>query len=298
MAEYRLPNTYKTILLATEQSEFSKTAEEVAIRIAAHLQAKLVAISRMQSHPAIKEETPDRNERAKEGTRLYLEQLLAQAKQAGIIAASMEVCNNTHPHEPILEVAEKINADLIVIGRRGHRSTEMMVGDTVAHVLAKARAAVLIVPIDTVTLQSKILLATDGSRHSLWATEHAILFARAFKLPIHILSVIKTNDDVARRKMARSAVAQATQRAKTVPDITITSALPQGYPPHILVEELQACAADLIVIGSHGHTDATGRVLIGSNADRIIGQATCPVLVATDPQATNWLSSKLFGLFK
>ena len=52
-----------------------------------------------------------------------------------------------------------------------------------------------------------------------------------------------------------------------------------GRPGTVIVDEAQAMAADLVVLGSRGH----GRIatmLLGSTAAEVVDHAPCPVLVA------------------
>jgi nucleotide-binding universal stress UspA family protein len=52
----------------------------------------------------------------------------------------------------------------------------------------------------------------------------------------------------------------------------------RGKPDEAIVKAAQAKQADLIILGSHGRTGLR-RLLMGSVAERVIGQAHCPVLV-------------------
>ena len=46
----------------------------------------------------------------------------------------------------------------------------------------------------------------------------------------------------------------------------------------MIIDKARETGADLIVMGTHGRTGAD-RVLLGSVSERVIGQATCPVLL-------------------
>jgi len=52
----------------------------------------------------------------------------------------------------------------------------------------------------------------------------------------------------------------------------------QGESYKIIVDSAKALGADVIIMGSHGRTGLT-RLLMGSNTEKVIGHATCPVLV-------------------
>ena len=59
----------------------------------------------------------------------------------------------------------------------------------------------------------------------------------------------------------------------------------EGYPATVIVDEATELGADLVVIGTHGHTGLK-HLLLGSIAERVVQRAPCPVLTvrATDPE--------------
>jgi nucleotide-binding universal stress UspA family protein len=60
--------------------------------------------------------------------------------------------------------------------------------------------------------------------------------------------------------------------------LNITTAVLVGAPATEIVGYAAAQAADLIVVGSHGHSPFR-RLILGSVADRVIRASSCPVLV-------------------
>ncbi|MBI4600377.1 MAG: universal stress protein [Planctomycetes bacterium] len=57
-----------------------------------------------------------------------------------------------------------------------------------------------------------------------------------------------------------------------------------GLPWEKITEHARANAADLIVLGQHGH-GLLDRLLVGSTTDRVLRKAPCPILVVR-PQRT------------
>jgi nucleotide-binding universal stress UspA family protein len=55
-----------------------------------------------------------------------------------------------------------------------------------------------------------------------------------------------------------------------------------GSPVPEIIEQAKTCAADYIVIGSHGHT-AFYDLLVGSTANGVLKRAKCPVLIVPPP---------------
>ena len=54
--------------------------------------------------------------------------------------------------------------------------------------------------------------------------------------------------------------------------------IPMGRPEEGIVKAADFKSASLIIVGSHGRTGLK-RLLMGSVAERVIGDAKCPVLV-------------------
>jgi nucleotide-binding universal stress UspA family protein len=51
----------------------------------------------------------------------------------------------------------------------------------------------------------------------------------------------------------------------------------EGYPASVIVDEAESRGADLIVIGTHGHSGLK-HMLLGSIAERVVQKSPCPVL--------------------
>ncbi len=190
-------------------------------------------------------------------------------------------------YERILDLADAENCDLIVMGRRGLRRFERaLVGSVTARVIGYSQRDVLVVPLDTTIGWKKVLVATDGSKHSAVAVDHAINFAKSYGGELKILSVVDMPAELYGEapqlvedlvKKAADYTAKAAQRAAAA-----------GVKAEVFVRETEAYQAivDLaseqkvqtIVLGSHGRTGLR-RLLMGSVTEKVIGHAPCPVLV-------------------
>ena len=69
-----------------------------------------------------------------------------------------------------------------------------------------------------------------------------------------------------------------------VPDdrVGVVRRLEEGNPATEILQVAHVCQADLIVMGTHGRRGLT-RLLMGSVAEEIVRQATCPVLTVSTP---------------
>ncbi len=64
--------------------------------------------------------------------------------------------------------------------------------------------------------------------------------------------------------------------------IQVETRVREGYPASVIVDE--ADDADMIVIGTHGHSGLK-HMLLGSIAERVVQKAPCPVLTVKAPVA-------------
>ena len=66
--------------------------------------------------------------------------------------------------------------------------------------------------------------------------------------------------------------------ARQLDPARVTAGVVVGHPAHEIARLAELRAADVVVLGSHGH-GAVRRFLLGSVADKVIRQAPCAVLV-------------------
>ncbi len=59
--------------------------------------------------------------------------------------------------------------------------------------------------------------------------------------------------------------------------LEVEAVVREGYPATVIIEEAATQRANLIVIGTHGHTGLK-HLLLGSIAERVVQKAPCPVL--------------------
>lgn len=269
---------FEKFLLATDGSEFSAGALRLALAMARQCNAQLTAMTIVLSNPEYDALAPQLAIEAE--TRAH--DIIEGAKQAAT-AARVEmdaiVRHGLEPAQEIVAQAEAMNADVIIMGRRGRRGLmRMMVGDATSRVCGQAHCSVLVVPKAAQMWQQGILLATDGSRYSDAAAEVAGKLAQLCGLPITVLSVIITSHSGARRDEAAQVVERVKQ-AYVQAGISAEAVLAEARrPEEAIVETAKASGADLIVVGSHGRTGLE-KVLLGSVSERVIGQAEYPVLV-------------------
>ncbi|MFN3652887.1 MAG: universal stress protein [Armatimonadota bacterium] len=140
----------------------------------------------------------------------------------------------------------------------------------------------------------KILLPTDGSRHSLEAARIAADLATRHRgtvtplvtveyqyvtggdLPEEIAAAIRARIEGRARQALDAAIAAAREAGAQVDEGQVV----EGPAPETIVEVAEDGQYDLIVMGSRGVSVDDGRDrLIGSVTERVLHNAPCPVLV-------------------
>jgi len=266
----------ETILLATDGSDYSEGAVREAIRFANKCTSRLFVISVVETNPELAIYAPDVVEKIEKKTFETLKKIKERAEGEGI---TCEVISHSgeSPHKYIVEEAERLNADIIIMGRRGRRGLmKLMMGSVTALVIGHAPCKVFVVPRAAELKCEKILVATDGSEYSEKAVREAISIAKRFGSSIVAISVEHRESDLQRVKdNVRHIRDFADKEGVEAETFAIT-----GTPYESIVTTAQVKNADLIVIGSHGRTGLR-KLLMGSVAERVIALAHCSVLVLT-----------------
>lgn len=134
----------------------------------------------------------------------------------------------------------------------------------------------------------RILYATDFLENSRLALDYAVTFAHRFHAPIEMLHVVELSSPAreAEAITARPSVTRAIAREKLEAIAagvrragvdTITS-VEDGVPCEEILRAVGTRAADLLVLGVHGVHRGLDHLIVGSNAERIVLSAQCPVL--------------------
>lgn len=267
------------ILLPTDGSEHSEGAVRVAIEAAAKCSSQLFALTMVISNPEVEALAPEFVAKGERRAREILDRLDAQATARGVTIERL-VRHGQDPAHQIVGQAEKRNADIIIMGRRGVRGlARMMVGEATVKVCGRAPCSVMVVPRNGELPKRRILLATDGSSHSEAAGELADRLALLCGLPVTIVSVMLPNQSDARRAEATAAVERHRTmlqgRGIDAEAVTVEAVRPETG----IITTAAAKGADLIIVGSHGRSGLLEKVLIGSVSERVLGDASCPVLV-------------------
>ena len=262
------------VLVATDGSEYSAGAIRTGIALAKSHGARLTGLSIALNNPEYSTLVPNLQEEAEKRAREAL--VSFEAETGG--DAETTTYEAADPAQGIIAAADELGADIIVMGRRGKRGlARVMVGEATARVVGHATCPVLVAPRPAHLWVKHILLATDGSPYSEAAALVAGHLAKQAGLPISVVSVVTSSHSEERRKAAEQAVATKVERLKGL-GLQVEGRVVEGRPDEAIVKAAEDTGADLIVVGSHGRTGLK-RILLGSVAERVIGNANCPVLV-------------------
>jgi len=211
------------------------------------------------------------------------------------------------PRRVVSAYAQDWGADLIVAGSHGHSAVgRFFLGSVAQGILKTASCSVEIVryPAGGPTPSChpmKILLATDGSEHSI-AAERSVAsrpwpVGTVFKIlsveelvpmpiPVEVSSLAAIYpasllEELASAARARAvAASEGARKMLTQAGLTVLAqnSDPSGDPRSVILDTAKTWQADLIALGSHGR-HGLDRFLMGSVAESVAVHAHCSVLV-------------------
>ncbi len=269
------------ILLATDGSESCEGAVREAIGLAGRCASQMTVMLVIESFQRFASLAPNvlgamaaaAQEQEKEGHK-YLESIRARAEAAGIDCEI--VIKEGDPFGSIIDEAKKRGSELIVMGRRGRsRLARMAMGSVTAKVIGNMPGDVLVVPKDATMECKNILAATDGSRDGDTAVEAAFKMARKCGSRLQVLSVAASE---ARQAEVEEALSKARELA-AAEGMEIETLTALGKPYVQIIKTANEQGSDLIVVGRHGR-GTLERLLMGSVTERVVGHASCAVLVS------------------
>jgi nucleotide-binding universal stress UspA family protein len=204
---------------------------------------------------------------------------------AASVPATVTLREGTPIHE-ILDMAERLPADLVVLGTHGRGALERSVIGSVAEaVLGRARCPVVTVPAQAVPasgaeMPGTVLWATDFSVRATAALPYALSIAAKGGADLIFVHAVEPDP----HSHGRERVGEGERRLR---EVAAANQLPGRRRPECIVVSGSASAeilrvarergAGLVVMGTHG-SRTLHSLLLGSTARRVIRDAPCPVL--------------------
>jgi nucleotide-binding universal stress UspA family protein len=269
------------LLLATDRSAFSEGAVREAMNFANKCSSRLYVVSVLETNPEYETIGASVYQKEEEEATRYLESVRARASQEGLYYCETALLYGEEPCQCIIDEALERNVDMIVIGRRGWRGLmKVLMGEVAAKVVGHAPCKVLVVPRAARIECRNILVATDGSEHSAAAASEAIGIAKRCGSNIIAVSSVHSEEELGEAKANVKKVVELAQKE----GIPVEALTPIGRSHDVIVETAGGRGVDLIVMGTYGKTGLK-KLLMGSSTEKVIGHASCAVLVvrATPP---------------
>jgi nucleotide-binding universal stress UspA family protein len=203
------------------------------------------------------------------------------------------------PNTAIAQEAAERRIDLIVMRSRRRPYAAALLGSTAESVCRTAPCPVMIthtreqdwagVTTNEIGLQ-RVLVAYDFSSDSELALSYGLSLAQEYQAEVHMLHVLPARlvkpatPEIAFMPGAENGFREAASRLRSsVPSETrvwcdVKQAVREGHPYREVLSYAEDQNIDLICMGASG-TGFGMRALFGSNADRVLRQAPCPVLI-------------------
>ncbi|AQL42315.1 hypothetical protein BV210_06125 [Halorientalis sp. IM1011] len=204
------------------------------------------------------------------------------------------------PSETILDYADEVGIDLIVMGTHGRTGVRRyLLGSVTEKVVRLSDIPVLSVHPAEVDVGSipyeRILVPTDGSPGADPAVDCATDIATTYDAALHAVSVVDTGamaGDVQigviidqLREHATDAVESVADAARDAGVAETETDVLEGRPFDAIRTYVDEADIDLIVMGTHGRS-GLDRYLLGSVAEKTVRTAPVPVLTVRMPASS------------
>jgi nucleotide-binding universal stress UspA family protein len=225
--------------------------------------------------------------------RLCVDRAARRLRSAG--HAALGRVSRGRPASVLARDAKRIEADLVVVGSRGHGPMDALLLGSVSTELADhAPCPVLVTRRPSI---HRVLLATDGSLSADHAIGQLIEWGFLRGAEVRVVSVapptgplsslaaafeprapILENDLGEHLRVAHLQLAETTARRLHGAGVTAEAEVRQGDAAHEIVRAARAYQADLVITGSRG-LGTLPRLLLGSVARKVLLHADTSVLV-------------------
>ncbi len=199
------------------------------------------------------------------------------------------------PYEEILTYAAEENVDLIAMGTHSRKSlARFFLGSVAENIVHHAEYPVLTVRIEDSTISlpvyKRILVPTDFFEQSHRALQLALSFLSDDSVidilhvvedvihPAYFMAEGETIFDVMPHIKDKSEETMAKMAAELIPEhVKRNLVIKEGKIAQTIIEHAEENSIDLIVMGTHS-MNALTQLLIGSQANKVIRKAPCPVI--------------------
>ncbi|MBI3354311.1 MAG: universal stress protein [Nitrospirae bacterium] len=282
---------YKNILVAFDSSEFSRAALMESSNWIKRHSGKIILVHAVYFDEEEFTLAPEQRERRfKLGKEVCYQTKDMVLSEFGVQVESL-VCEG-EPPDVIVDIAREKKADLIAMGTHGRRGIKRLImGSVTSKVIVNATCDVMVVkkPCAECTGEYKsILVPFDGSEFSKKALGRACKLSKVDNAEITVLYVIPHYEEMIEFLKTESIKKGLLEEAQKIIDvareigsgygIAIKTDVRDGHAGEKIIESAKMLKNDLIVMGAHGWRGVS-KAIMGSTTERVIMNASCPVLV-------------------
>jgi nucleotide-binding universal stress UspA family protein len=235
----------------------------------------------------------------RDAARKRMDEVLAGEGLAGLDANG--VLRDGTPSQSVLDVADEVAADLVVVGTRGLTGfRHLLLGSTAERIVQRAKTPVLavhpgdprpertprtvLVPTDfsqdaeaaLAAANRCLALTEEGTRVILLHVFHVPAEYRSYGLASSVSRMGEEMISAVRERLEE--LAKPLRSAGTAVEVECV----QGIPAEVIVRVAKERKVDLIAMGTHGRS-GVAHLLLGSTAERVVQHAACPVLTVRRP---------------
>lgn len=282
---------YKTIVVAFDGSEYSRAALIESSNLAKRHGGKVIMVHAIYFDEEEFSVAPEQREkRFNLGKEVCYQTRDMTVSDLDIDMESL-VCEG-EPPEVIVDIAGEKKADLIAMGTYGRKGLKrLLMGSVTSKVIINSPCDVLVVkkPCTECTGEYKsVLVPFDGSEFSKKALGRACLLSKIDGSDVTVLYVIPRYEEMIgffRTESIKNALTQEAQKiineAKKIAlshGVSIATTIQEGHAWNKIIETANGLKNDLIVVGPYGWK-GVDKAIMGSTTERVIMNASCPVLV-------------------
>jgi nucleotide-binding universal stress UspA family protein len=284
----------KTIVVAVDFDDTTGDVLTAASKLAKKFQSELVLLHVIEAS----EESADEHGGLQGTVLSRLNDMRAQLAAEGIATAET-LCEHGKASVEIVNVANRLDANLILLGTRGVAADHHFpFGTTTERVIRGSAKPVLAVQPGHELQLASILCPVDCSDTSARGLTNAIRLARAFKSKLHVVTVLPPPSRYHRLDQYWAQWAATAEATATVHytrefegflgqfdfrDVRWEKHLQRGDAAHEIIAGAKAWNTDLIVMGSLGRSGLP-YLLMGSTAVKVARQLPCSLLTVKREQ--------------
>lgn len=268
------PLMLEKLLVCTDSSPASKGAVIAALALARTCRSQVYLLEILEYNLGYTGLAPESVLQWEQEAAADLAGIEAEAQELGVPAKAI-IRRADAAYAAIVDEAQKLKADLIIMGRHGqHGLAKLLMGSVTERVIGLSPVSVLVVPQASPLPWERVLIASDGSPYSEAAWDAALEMIRRLDAKLIGVSAAREEGELPEAEAIVQRMLMRANRRGIPMEIHVSV----GAPDDIIVQIALDKQANLIIMGSHGRTGLK-RLLMGSTTARVIGSAPCPVLV-------------------